>query len=223
MSNRVLTRLKPVRTKSERIKQPQAKLKKHTWQKNLLATNKLSFILLCTVFIVSACATQVVNTPRVMLDDNISYVLQPIPDSLMNTGIQALFKVTKQGKEEQFLMQVEMTQSNLLISGMTVEGLSLFSLAWNANLATLTYDKKIAIEPMRVLAELQLVLWPVNDIAHGLENSKIKLTTANIREISSLTGVIYQIKQHENISQLLNLKQDYSIVIEEIDRWQINL
>jgi len=91
---------------------------------------KPSLLLLCASFIISACATRAINIHRVLLDDHIGYVLQPIPENLMNTGIQAFFKVKQQGKENQFLIQVEMSQSHLLVSGMTVEGLSLFTLDW---------------------------------------------------------------------------------------------
>lgn len=192
----------------------------------VFARVKKNILLLCAVFIVSACATRVDNAHRIMLDDNITYVLQPIPENLINTGIQALFtvkqlKIKQQGKENQFLMQVEMTQSHLLISGMTVEGLSLFSLDWNTALNTLSYDNKIAIEPLRILAELQLVLWPLTDISQGLEHAKMKLITENYREISSVNNLVYQIKQQANISRLINLKQNYSIAIEELDRWQL--
>jgi len=188
---------------------------------------KLTLLLLCTAFIVSACATRAINIHRVMLGDNIDYVLQPIPDNLINTGIQALFtvkeiKVKQQGEEKQFLMQVEMTESHLLVSGMTVEGLSLFTLDWHTKLGTLSYDNKIAIEPLRILAELQLVLWPLADISQGLEQSKMTIKTQGHREIISGNEVIYQIKQQENISHLLNLKQHYSIVIEELERWQLS-
>lgn len=192
----------------------------------VLARVKTNILLLCAVFIVSACTTRMDNVHRIMLDDNITYVLQPIPENLINTGIQALFtvkqlKIKQQGKENQFLMQVEMTQSHLLISGMTAEGLSLFSLDWNTALNTLSYDNKIAIEPLRILAELQLVLWPLADIAQGLEHAKMKVITKSHREISSAQGITYQIKQLANISHLINLKQHYSITIEELDRWQL--
>ncbi len=178
-------------------------------------------LLLCTVVIISACATRVDNVHRVILDNGITYVLQPIPNKLINTGIQALFTVKQQGKKNQFLMQVEMTQSQLLISGMTVEGLSLFTFDWQTQLGTLNYDKKIAIEPLRVLAELQLVLWPLADIAQGLEGAEMKVITKRHREISSAQGIIYQIKQQANISHLINLKQHYSITIAELERWQL--
>ena len=49
----------------------------------------------------------------------------------------------------------------------------------------------------------------------------MKLVTEEHREISSANEVIYQIKQQANISHLINLKQNYSIVIEELDRWQL--
>lgn len=187
----------------------------------LTSTVLLCTLLICTVTMITSCATHVDNVHRIQLDENIVYVLQPIPDSLLNTSILASFTVKQQGKENQFLMQVEMTASRLLISGMTVEGLSLFSLDWHTELGTLDYDKKIAIEPQRVLAELQLALWPVTNIYQGLENGKLAVDKHNMREISAQGEVIYQIKIHGKNSQLVNLKHNYSIVVEELERWTL--
>jgi len=192
-----------------------------------LARMKQSVLLLCVVFMVTACATRMNNVHRITLDEHINYVLQPIPENLLNTGIQALFtvkqlKAKQKDKENQFLIQVEMTRSHLLISGMTLEGLSLFTLDWHTELGTLNYDNKIAIEPLRILAELQLVLWPITDISEGLESGKLNVITQNHREISSVNGVVYQIKQQANTSHLVNLKQHYSIAIEELERWQLS-
>lgn len=179
-------------------------------------------VLLCAIFIISACATHVVNVQQVALDDNINYLLQPIPENLMNTGIQTLFKVRQQDEIHQFIMQVEMTQSSLFVSAITPEGLSLFNLDWNLKLNTLNYDNKIAIDPLRVLAELQFVLWPLSEVAKGLEQAKVKSITDNHREISSMNGVVYQIKQQGNVSYLNNLKKNYLIEIEELERWQLS-
>lgn len=187
----------------------------------LLPRLKQSILLLCVAFTLSSCATRSTNVHRIMLSDDVSYILQPIPESLVNTGILALFKVEQQGKVNAFLMQVEMTQSNLLISGMTVEGLSLFSLDWNTTLATLNVDKKIAIEPLRVLAELQLVLWPLTEISQGLEQTTLTINSAGDREISSADGIIYRISQQANISQLINHRQNYSITIEDLEHWTL--
>ena len=187
----------------------------------IIKQGRASILLLSAMLVVSACATRIDNVHRVMLDDNIGYVLQPIPENLINTGIQALFSIKQQGNEKQFLIQVEMTQSQILISAMTVEGLSLFNLDWHTQLGILSYDKKIAIEPLRVLAELQLVLWPVIDIAQGLERASIKVVVDNYREISSEKGVVYQIKKQDNISHMTNVQQKYVLVIEELERWQL--
>ncbi len=169
----------------------------------------------------TSCATHVSNVDRIQLDDNITYILQPIPEGLLNTSILASFTVKQQGKENQFLMQVEMTTSRLLISGMTVEGLSLFSLDWHTQLGTLDYDKKIAIEPERVLAELQLALWPSENIHQGLASGKLTIDKNNMREISALGDVIYQINIHGKNSQLINIKHNYSITVEELERWTL--
>lgn len=194
-----------------RIKQRRAMLR------TLLTSNVLIF----SVLLLSSCATHLDNVHQIQLDDNIVYLLQPIPKVLLNTGILASFTVKQEGKENQFLMQVEMTQSRLLISGMTVEGLSLFSLDWHTELGTLNYDKKIAIEPQRALAELQLVLWPVMSISQGLAKGKLKVDKNNRREIKALGGIVYQINMHEKSSELINFKQNYSIVIEELERWKL--
>lgn len=187
----------------------------------MLVTITQHILLLATVLMMSACATRVDNVHRVMLDDDIVYVLQPIPKNLINTGMLAQFTVKQQGQENQFLMQVEMTQSQLLISGMTVEGLSLFSLDWHTKSGTLSYNKKITIEPLRVLAELQFVLWPLAEISQGLEGAEIKNITKTHREISSTKGLIYQLEQQASVNHLINLKQHYSITIKELERWQL--
>ena len=192
----------------------------------LLAKVSQYILLVCAALMASGCAVHIDNVRRVNLDDDIAYILQPIPEQLTNTGIQALFTLKQQrkqqGNESQFMIQVEMTSSRLLVSGFTIEGLSLFSLDWHTELGTLVYDKKIAIEPLRVLAELQLVLWPSSDVAIGLEQGTLKVLSANYREISSNNSVIYQIKQQDNISQLINVKAGYSIEIKELDRWSLS-
>ncbi|NQY50885.1 MAG: DUF3261 domain-containing protein [Colwellia sp.] len=192
--------------------------------KNLFAKVNQYILLVCVALMVSGCAVRMDNVHRVSLDDDITYILQPIPETLTNTGIQALFNIkqgSQQGKENQFMIQVEMTTSRLLVSAYTVEGFSLFTLDWHTDVGTLVYDKKIAIDPLRVLAELQLVLWPSSDVAQGLEQGQLKVLSVTYREISSNNDVIYQIKQQDNISQLTNVKADYSIVIEELDRWSL--
>ncbi|NRA73083.1 MAG: DUF3261 domain-containing protein [Gammaproteobacteria bacterium] len=192
--------------------------------KKLFAKVNQYILLVCVALMVSGCAVRMDNVHRVSLDDDITYILQPIPETLTNTGIQALFKFkqgSQQGKAKQFMIQVEMTASRLLVSAYTVEGFSLFTLDWHTDVGTLVYDKKIAIDPLRVLAELQLVLWPSSDVAQGLEQGQLKVLSVTYREISSNNDVIYQIKQQDNISQLTNVKADYSIVIEELDRWSL--
>ena len=197
--------------------------------KKLFAKVNQYILLVCVALMVSGCAVRMDNVHRVSLDDDITYILQPIPETLTNTGIQALFSIkqqekqqgSQQGKENQFMIQVEMTASRLLVSAYTVEGFSLFTLDWHTDVGTLVYDKKIAIDPLRVLAELQLVLWPSSDVAQGLEQGQLKVLSVTYREISSSNDVIYQIKQQDNISQLINVKADYSIVIEELERWSL--
>lgn len=177
--------------------------------------------LLLALFLLNACAAQSLMVHKVMLADTLNYSLQPIPKELANTGILALFTLQQQGTKHEFLLQVEITPQQMLMSGMTVEGLSLFNLAWEPDSSSLDYDHKIAIEPRRVLAELQLMLWPSAAIITGLAPAKLTITAENNRAISTASGTIYVINQQGNSTQLKNLKQGYAITVKELERWSL--
>ncbi len=185
---------------------------------NVLKLMTRNILLLCTIAFITSCASQQNNVHRVQLDDNITYVLQPVPDVLINTGILASVTVKRLGEEHQHLIQVEMSPSRILISGMTIEGVSLFSLDWHTELEQLNIDKKITTDPQRILAELQLALWPTSSIYQGLEQGQLNVKENN-RELTALGEVIYQINTKEKHSQLINLKQNYSIAVQELERW----
>ncbi len=185
---------------------------------NVLKLMTRNILLLCTIAFITSCASQQNNVHRVQLDDNITYVLQPVPDVLINTGILASVTVKRLGEEHQHLIQVEMSPSRILISGMTIEGVSLFSLDWHTELEQLNIDKKITTDPQRILAELQLALWPTSSLYQGLEQGQLNVKENN-RELTALGEVIYQINTKEKHSQLINLKQNYSIAVQELERW----
>jgi hypothetical protein len=171
----------------------------------------------------SGCASRLQTFDSVILSESIHYRLQPIPKILTHTGIQALFKVQKKNSEEKsFLIHLEMNESHLLISAMTLEGFSLFSLDWNILLGTLNHDNKTGINPLRVLAELQLVLWPLKSVLQGLNQGILTNSITNERFIHADKTLIYHIKQHDTLYSLYHHQQDYSIKIKELERWKLN-
>jgi hypothetical protein len=188
--------------------------------------------LISVIFIslwVVSCANKPIETNAVALSNTVNYQLQPVPELLVNKGIQALLEIKHNKSDEQVLIQVEMTSDNILVSGMTVEGFSLFNIEWQVNTNLAVVDKVISIDPLRILAELQLSLWPVDVINQGLSSALIINTqglkqTAHTKQRTVLQGktVLYTITQNNNVMILLNKQQDYALTIKELARWELS-
>lgn len=176
---------------------------------------------MCIMLLLTACAGKINNIHTVALDNNINYTLQAIPESLVNVGLLSHFEVKQPGKNNTFLMQVEFTQTKILISGMTAEGLSLFNISWDNQEAVLDYTKSIDIDPKRILAELQLVLWPSDLISQGLAKAKL-IATPDSKRVMIDGSLVYDITEQDKINKLINLKQKYSITITTLERWRLS-
>jgi hypothetical protein len=133
---------------------------------------QLISVMFISLWVVS-CVNKPIETNAVALSDTVSYQLQPVPELFVNKGIQALLEINHNKSDEQVLLQVEMTSDNILVSGMTVEGFSLFNIEWQVNTNRAVVDKVISIDPLRILAELQLSLWPLDVINQGLSSALI--------------------------------------------------
>ena len=190
------------------------------------------FLRLCAYTVLSfsmliSCASKPTLVNVVELTPTLNYRLQAVPSALVNKGIQSLFTIEHEQSDKKILIQVEMTANNILVSGMTLEGFSLFTIDWNEQTNSVVIDNFISIDPLRILAELQLSLWPVRTVNQGLSSavmtSSAMLGIADIeRKIIQDSVVLYSIKQVNKITTLNNKQQDYSLKIEELDRWTLS-
>ena len=57
-------------------------------------------------------------------------------------------------------------------------------------------------------------------IAKGLKQGEFSVNKEQ-RMLSALGEVIYQITVNDGSSLVMNIKQDYSVAVEEIERWQL--
>jgi len=179
------------------------------------------FLLLCCLLLVTSCTNQRIIALKLPLAGNAYYLLQPIPASLNNRGLQATFTISHQNKEQELLVQAEFNQSRMVVSGMTLEGLTLFTISWQDSSNIIDFESKIDIEPLRMLAEMQFSLWPIADVANGLKNALIKELSGNTKEISVNDVILYQLSQDNNLTHIINNQQHYQLIINELARWKI--
>lgn len=169
------------------------------------------------------CTSTVNDNQSVKLSGDISYRLQAVKNENINTGELVHIVVDMGNEQRQFLVQIEITDSTLTLSGMSAEGVSLFLLTWH--LASNQIQSKVYfpvdLDPLRVLAELQLSRWPVTDVDIGLQGATVIQASSNTRKIVTKNETIYVIEQKDGKWLLSNLLANYEISITPLEQWKL--
>ncbi len=180
------------------------------------------WLIISCILLLSSCASQIEGQIKVTLQPGVDYYPQLMPKSEQHYGELSRFVVKKNNQQHQLLVQTESNAENISVVGMSVEGMTLFTLTWYSLEDRLLTKKNIPIdlEPLRILAEMQLVKWPVAVIAQGLVGASIEEKSSGDRIITNLQGeVIYKIDHSGNNIVINNLSQGYIIEIERLEKW----
>jgi hypothetical protein len=194
---------------------------------------QLKTMLIISLILLSACASQQINNTKTDLTDKAFYLLQPVPQALENTGIQAIFNVKHKGENQQLIIQVEFTQENMIASGVTIEGLSLFSVNWHTKSNIIDFESKIELSPLTMLAQLQFALWPITSVNNGLHGAMMheivhqdkqkehKQSAVNEKTITTNDQLLYRLSQQSKKTIIINEQKNYQLHITELERWKI--
>lgn len=175
------------------------------------------------LLLINGCAIPVKINKAVSLTAGIEYELQPVPDELINTGNTALLTIKRDQKEHQLLVQMEISDQTLIMAGSSVEGLSLFLLKWTFDEEEIEVKKylPISLEPLRVLAELQLTRWPLPSIKSGLTGAILIDNVSRSRKLLVEDQLVYQIDFNNNSIILQNLEAPYTLSIKQLEQWKL--
>ncbi len=120
---------------------------------------RLSVILLCALL--TGCAVLITEPPK--SNDVVMPLAPPIAPAR-----RVVQQITAQwaAKKATMLCVLELDKQHIAMAGLSNEGLSLFNLSYNGK--TLTVDKSLllpdAVTPEYIIADLQLVYWPVAEL-----------------------------------------------------------
>ncbi|MCJ8272090.1 MAG: DUF3261 domain-containing protein [Psychrosphaera sp.] len=138
-----------------------------------------------TLLLLSGCAS---NSPRpapqsntVALTDNSQYTLAKTPANLIGQGYLSHIKGSHNDNDYELLVQVELNKNNIVMVGTTVSGLELFELVWFDHKPWQLKQSSLAkaIKPEYLLADFQLVHWPLPSINEHLKGAKMTQNETN--------------------------------------------
>lgn len=178
-------------------------------------------ILVITLLVGCSTTNQSFNT--VPLSSGLVYRIQPIPEQLKQKGQLVHMRIDAKEKSRELLVQSEIYTDSIIMTGMTIEGISLFSIEWNYLNSRYDFNKTLPIdvEPRRFLAEYQLSNWSESAINTGLINGSYAVVQDNSWVIKNGNKVAYRIERGSKGAAISNIEAGYKIYIKLIQQWSL--
>lgn len=177
----------------------------------------------CTILIILFSS---VTSCALIKNDKISndfYQLQPLPNILQNKVY--LESLTFEQKDKRTLLsQIETQEKTLSLGAMTLSGLPIIQAKWDSDKGLIGFDSVAFDKDMilRIIRDIQLIKWPVNDIKIGLLPSYNLSTTQKndvlwVREIKNSNKSVIKIIYSEQKTVLINAVEHYQLTIEQVN------
>ncbi len=183
---------------------------------------------LLTLLLLCSCASNsqraAIQPNAVALTKNSQYTLAKTPASLVGKGYLSHIKGTHNDNEYELLVQVELNVDNIVMVGTTVSGLELFELVWFDHKPWQLKQSPLAkaIKPQYLLADFQLVHWPIKSInAHltGAQMTQSGLEPAVKRVVIQSKQPIITINAQAQQTTFENHSRGYRLTIKTLEEW----
>lgn len=175
-------------------------------------------MLLVTALLLLAACTSRFEPDKLLLADNVSYQLQRVPPNWPARSLTQLLTVTGNGETHSLLTQLEIGEGELRFVALTPEGVSLFSLVYlsTGEIALEKYLPLGDLYPEYVIADLQLALWPIDDVNQGLVGATLSEQSTG-RVLMRANTPLITVKQANQITTLTNHARGYTVTIQTIE------
>ena len=155
-----------------------------------LVFGDLAFVIL---WVMAACTQDVVPpVKQVNIARNLKFSLLPPESFGQSLSVLQSLEVQYKGKTHQLLAQLEITPKKMTFVGLSPMGNRLFSVLWTGQnfsdknlLKNIKDEWPFPFEPKRILADLQLALWPNIPTQNGIKIRETALPNMS-REILRL-------------------------------------
>lgn len=134
----------------------------------------LAYILL--VFTIGCSSQFMQERPGVDIAKNVSLILAAAPDELVGQNKSQLMKIAYQASSKTVQSQLSFGENNVAVVAISPQGLPLFEIQWQSATRTFNQVKYVPLaqlEPKHMLADIQLVYWPLSLLEQNLRGAKI--------------------------------------------------
>ncbi|WP_448549450.1 DUF3261 domain-containing protein [Thalassotalea fusca] len=184
------------------------------------------FVTLCVsayLLLVSGCATlkeQSVST--VDIATNVRLKLTLPPESLVGQNLSQLMTISYGQTSHQMLVQVAFEQNRLIMVAVSVQGVPLFELEMDAlgKVALRSYISLPDLNPMYVLADIQLTHWPIDALTSQLLGGSVRATAderQQMRELVVNDEVVVRIHKDQKSTQFEHLERHYQLQLTDME------
>ena len=139
-----------------------------------LVFGDLAFVIL---WVMAACTQDVVPTVKhVNIAQNLKFSLLPPESFGQSLSVLQSIELQYKGETQQLLAQLEITPKKMTFVGLSPMGNRLFTVLWTGQnfsdehlLKNIKDEWPFPFEPKRILADVQLALWPNIPTQHGIK------------------------------------------------------
>ena len=161
---------------------------------------KLLLLVVALLMLVSCISAYQTSTQKVMIAEEVTFEL--IPTIPFDNGLRLTqsAQASYNNQNHDLIFETEILDQQLVMVGLTPTGTRLFTVQMQNQLISATgYSAMIdQIKPEYLLADLQLSLWPFEDITRAISGAKVTQPSSTQRRITKAGIDIITIEYSEN-------------------------
>lgn len=170
------------------------------------------------MFILFGCASRPDTSPGlVYLSSDISYQLTQVPDELIGQEQTVFITIESENSYTELLVVTTFTKTAIGMVFLTPEGIPLteFTYQLNGDVHSKQYLPSVKLQPKYILANLQIMLWPVAELNKALFGARV-LEKNSSRQVLSDDELIYEVQFGENEDVFYNHINEFKMVITQV-------
>lgn len=199
--------------------------------------------LLATIVLLSGCSiSSSYESPlnEIKLTDtengsfsSVIYTLTKPPKALIGTDSTQLIAVDFSGQQQQFIAQLEFSDNQIALVGISTTGIPLFDVVWRSD-ESIVLNQYIPIPELNVefvIADIQWTHWPINQLKSAVVGDNIRVEEAPFasnsktppqglwqRRLLQNNVVILEVNNYGNYYILENKLRNYTIKITNLNK-----
>ncbi len=163
----------------------------------------------CAVIQQTKVPVNTVNLTQAAAGENspVLYTLTLPPYTLIGTASTQLIEVDFVGKKQEFIAQVEYSEDQIALVGISTTGLPLFDVIWR-NDAPITLNQYIPLPELDIefiIADIQWTHWPLKQLEHSVVGNNIRVVEQHVGKNNETVDLVWQRRLLQNEQIILEV------------------